>query len=125
MIVYKTNESTTPLANAQFIINGKTIISAENGYTEVIELPISDIAYDLLESKAPAGYIQLTNAVNELTRKNPLVVPFEALNFLVPKKGELPFSPAERIVMQQGLSTMQKKMCQDIIFHVGRMKQKG
>lgn len=68
---------------------------------------------------------QLTNAVNELTRKNPLVVPFEALNFLVPKKGELPFSPAERIVMQQGLSTMQKKMCQDIIFHVGRMKQKG
>ena len=68
---------------------------------------------------------QLTAAVNMATQKDPLNVPIEAMIFLEQKQGKPPFSPAELIVTQKGLSSMQKKLCDDIIYHIGRLKLKG
>ncbi len=66
VIVYKTDDNATSpkaLADAVFTINGETLTSGQDGYTEVIELPTSNTPYDLIETEAPAGYNKLTEAV--------------------------------------------------------------
>ena len=65
VIVYKTDSESTPkpLSDAVFTINNETLTSGEDGYTQVIELPVSDTAYDLTETAPPDGYNQLTSAV--------------------------------------------------------------
>jgi hypothetical protein len=68
---------------------------------------------------------QLARAIDKTMGGKPLDVPFETLIFLEQKKGEAPFSPAERIVTQKGLSDVQKKLCEDLILKIGRQKMKG
>ena len=52
-------EKKTPLDGAKFTINGTELVSGskgEKGYTDIIELPVKDTAYELKETKAPDGY---------------------------------------------------------------------
>ena len=64
IIVYKTDSGTTPLSGAKFTIDGNTLTSGEDGYTEAIELAVSGTPYDLVETLAPDGYIKLENPVS-------------------------------------------------------------
>ena len=63
VIVYKTDMNNVPLEGAVFTVNGETLTSGADGYTAVIDLPVSGDPYDLSETTAPDGYIQLTAPV--------------------------------------------------------------
>ena len=65
IIVYKTDTSTpaAPLSGAQFTIEGETITSGTDGYTDTVDLNISDTDYELIETVAPEGYIPATNPI--------------------------------------------------------------
>ncbi|MBQ2658505.1 MAG: hypothetical protein IJF87_08070 [Erysipelotrichaceae bacterium] len=65
IIVYKTDTSTParPLSGAQFTIEGETITSGIDGYTDTVDLNISDTDYELTETVAPEGYIPATNPI--------------------------------------------------------------
>ena len=60
VIVYKTDMNNVPLEGAVFTINGETLTSGNDGYTAVIDLPVSGDPYDLTETTPPDGYIPLT-----------------------------------------------------------------
>ena len=75
--IYKVDDSATPVAlsGVGFTLNGETVTTGENGYTDIVTLNVSPDPYDLIETQPVEHYTGLSATVPVTVSETGVTVP--------------------------------------------------